>query len=78
MAKKTKKKYSYSDRVNHYSAMYGKSKTKEGKAFCAGYVDSFHDSIDSSSFSTEKEKESYYKGVEKSLRAKNKALSLKW
>ena len=78
MAKKTKKKYSYIDRVNHYSVKFGKVKTKTGKAFCAGYVDSYHDCIDSSFFNTDEEKKSYYKGVGKSLKERNKALSLKF
>lgn len=76
MAKK--KKYSYIDRVNYYSVKFGKCKAGTGKAFCAGYVDSFYNRNSLSSFSTSAEKEAYRKGYNKSVKALNKAHSLKW
>ena len=76
MAKK--KKFSINDRVKYYNDKYARGNAKQ-KALCAGYIDRIHDApINSSKFKTNKEKESYFKGVERAENTIKKIVNVKF
>ena len=77
MAKK--EKFSLNDRIKFYNNKLHSCSDKAKKAHMFGYLDAATlGSIDSSSFTSPKERDSYYKGVKRGQKALAKASSLKW
>lgn len=79
MAKKyTKKKYSLNDRISYYAKRCD-SKHSGKAAFSFGFVDGATLSrVDSSFFTTDKQKEAYHKGVSRGQDAYKKSQDVKF
>lgn len=76
---KKRKKFSLNERIKFYSSKLNKSNDKSVRATCVGYLDgATGDVIDSSIFSTEKEKNAYYKGVDRGNKAKSASANAKF